>query len=125
MRDLIITQIDELHWEGKIRNKLICEFNYFSDYEGKYWINGIFTYDSIVDNKGKGHGRSMIIKALQVYHEIYVNKADKSEIKKLNHKNDYRYFNEYCFEESDLFKFTSRLIEDNILKKEWIKSPEK
>lgn len=115
-----IEKISELYWEGSIGTKVVCEFRYFKDFEGKIWVNNITTYE---DFQGKGYGTQMIVNALLEYQEIYISTAEKIDIKERNLANDERYFNEYCLEESNIYKFANRLIKKGILKSCWLRHP--
>src|SRR5574343_867237 len=98
IHELVIEQKSDCQWIGKINNELVCEFNYYKDCKGKYWINDISTFDPF---KEIGVGTKMIENALSIYNEIYVSTAEKHEIKTVGIKGDLRYTNEFSFEESD------------------------
>jgi hypothetical protein len=117
-----IYHIDELTWHGKIGKKPICEFEYFKDARGRFWINKIDTWGNY---KQKGYGTKMIKAALKAYKEIYVSTAKKTEI--LNRKiqdNDFRYTNdEHLGNNSPLMLIVQKCVDKGILKPEWIKHP--
>lgn len=115
-----VTQIDELNWKGRLGDKTICRFQYFKDKNGVYWINNIGC--KIHRN---GFGTIMMQQALNVYNEVHVSTADESEVKAKRKKedNDYRYVKEYNYEMSNLKKFIDYLIEQDILKYDWVRNP--
>lgn len=118
--ELIVTQNSELTWLGTIKGDLVCQFDFFKDSEGKYWINDITTFEP---NNEKGFGTKMMEAAFIVYNEIYVSTAEKYEIKSRGIKGDLRYTNALSFDESDLKIFVDKLILKGIFKKEWVCHP--
>lgn len=120
MDDLEIRRIDECHWKGYLGKNLICEFEYFRDFEGKYWINNIATFD---DRKQQGFGTKMILCALAEYKKIYVSTAEKVDIKTNAIKGDFRYTNDLSYDVSELKEFVDKLVQKDILKSEWVRHP--
>lgn len=115
-----IKQIEELYWEGYLENEAVCQFEYFKDSEGRYWVNNIVSYGK---DARKGYGTKMIVEALKVYGRIYISTAEKYEIKQRRLENDLRYNNDYSFEESNIGKFSKRLVEKGILESDSICHP--
>lgn len=115
-----ILQIDELNWTGYLGATAMCNFQFFKDKEGTYWINNIGCSEH-----QKGYGTAIIKEALKIYQEIHVSTADESEVKARRNKEDkdYRYVKEFNYESSTLKKFVDSLILEGILKPEWIRNP--
>lgn len=117
---LVIIQKGELNWQGTINGDLVCDFEYFKDGAGLFWVNNISTFEP---HNQKGFGTKMIQAALIIYGEIYISSAEKDEIKTMGINGDLRYTNAPSFDESDLKIFVNELIIQGVFKKEWVKHP--
>lgn len=106
----------------KLKDEIVCEFEYYKDIYNQIWVNKISTHG---DFQGKGYGTLMIQKALEVYGIIYFSNASKFECKNYSNdkQNDFRYTNTGNFEESNLAKFINRLILEQIIDSSWVKNP--
>lgn len=122
----VITKLNQFDWEGRIDNKLICEFNYLKDNQG-YWINYMCTNEEY-RNKGYGFGTKMIEAAINEYGKILVNNLSRLEFNAKKHS-----IENYTFEtnrsdtrypmDDALMKFINKCIDKKIVKKEWVLSP--
>ncbi|GEM_PF-3824973 len=110
-------------WTGNqiIKKVIVCRFDYYKDMYNQIWANKICTN---VKFQEKGYGTLMIQKALKEYGIIYFSNAPQLNFKILSNdnQNDFRYTTDN-FEDSNLGKFTNRLISKNIIDASWVKNP--
>lgn len=65
---------DELRHEGFIDGKKVCDFVYFEDKNGNYWLNSA---NVEIEFQRKGIGTAMIKQAVEWYGAIYFSKAQR------------------------------------------------
>ena len=100
-------------FEGYIGPVKVCELFLYDDYNGLFWLNGIFTEKGY---KRKGYATQLIIDAIENYGEVYVSTAPQCEHN--DHNDDTA---RYLSDEGA--SLVNKLVSNGILKDEWLKNP--
>ena len=118
----IIEQNDD-KWVGVIDGTEVCEFKYYKDEAGDYWLNDASTEGGY---RNQGLATQMIKSAIEKYGKVYFSSAGKGEhINKEPHLSRYL-TTEFGLDDDDRpngRSLVEGLIKNGIIPKEWLKNP--